>query len=100
MVYFFVPYVSMSFRNGEVSNNAGGLIIWPAKAILLVGFVLLGLQGISEIIKKIAMITGDIDDPAPFVPTHPPIEVDTETRSRGHDRVHRRRTWRRSCSPR
>ncbi len=79
MVYFFVPYVSMSFRNGEVSNNAGGLIIWPAKAILLVGFVLLSLQGISEIIKKIAVITGEIDDPAPFVPTHPPIEVDTET---------------------
>ena len=76
MVYYFVPYVSLSFHNGEMSNNAGGLIIWPAKAILLVGFLLLSLQGISEIIKKIAVMTGAIDDPTPFVPTHPPIEVE------------------------
>jgi TRAP-type mannitol/chloroaromatic compound transport system permease small subunit len=77
MVYFFVPYVLLSFHNGEVSNNAGGLILWPAKAILLAGFTLLALQGISEIIKKIAVMSGIIDDPAPFVSTHPPIDVET-----------------------
>jgi TRAP-type mannitol/chloroaromatic compound transport system permease small subunit len=74
MVWYFIPYVALSYRSGEVSTNAGGLIIWPAKAILLVGFILLSVQGVSEIIKKIAVMRGIIDDPAPFVPTHPPIE--------------------------
>lgn len=66
MVYYLVPYVASSFRSGEVSTNSGGLIIWPAKAILLVGFILLALQGISEIIKKIAIMRGLIEDPHPF----------------------------------
>ena len=65
-----MPYVSLSFRSGEMSTNSGGLIIWPAKAILLVGFFLLALQGISEIIKKIAIMRGDMDDPNPFVSAH------------------------------
>ncbi|MEZ5753460.1 MAG: TRAP transporter small permease subunit [Paracoccaceae bacterium] len=66
MVYYLVPYVAQSIRSGEVSTNSGGLIIWPAKAILLAGFVLLSLQGISEIIKKIAIMQGLIEDPHPF----------------------------------
>lgn len=77
MVYYFVPYLRMSFRSGEMSPSAGGLILWPAKAILLAGFVLLALQGISEIIKKIAVMRGDVDDPTPHVPTHAPLEVET-----------------------
>jgi len=79
MVWYFVPYVALSYRSGEVSTNAGGLIIWPGKAILLVGFILLTFQGISEIIKKIAVMSGIIEDPTPFVPTHPPIEVEEMT---------------------
>jgi len=75
MIFYFVPYVSLSFRIGEISTNAGGLIIWPAKALLLLGFLLLGIQGLSEIIKKIAVIAGIIDDPAPPIPTHSPIEI-------------------------
>lgn len=70
MIYFFVPYVLMSMRNGEVSSNAGGLILWPAKSLLLIGFLLLGFQGISEIIKKIAVMDGRIDDPTPFISAH------------------------------
>lgn len=70
MVYFFVPYTLFSIRNGEVSTNSGGLIVWPAKAILLVGFSLLALQGISEIIKKIAVMRGDMEDPTPFISSH------------------------------
>lgn len=66
MVYYLVPYVAQSLRSGEVSTNSGGLIIWPAKAILLAGFVLLSLQGLSEIIKKIAIMQGLIEDPHPF----------------------------------
>lgn len=78
MIFYFVPYVALSYRIGEVSTNAGGLIVWPAKALLLTGFTLLFIQGISEIIKKIAVMAGVIEDPTPFVPTHPPIEMDTQ----------------------
>ncbi|HXV32168.1 MAG TPA: TRAP transporter small permease subunit [Sinorhizobium sp.] len=74
MVYYLVPYIRMSYVSGEVSSSAGGLIIWPAKAILLIGFVLLALQGVSEIIKKIAIMTGNMDDPTPYVPTHAPLD--------------------------
>ena len=70
MISYFIPYVRLSFMSGEVSSSAGGLILWPAKLILLVGFVLLGIQGISEIIKKIAIISGDIPDP------HPPVSAE------------------------
>jgi TRAP-type mannitol/chloroaromatic compound transport system permease small subunit len=78
MVFYFVPYVSLSFRSGEMSNNSGGLIIWPAKAILLVGFFLLALQGISEIIKKIAIMCGHMDDPNPFISAHEQAELDAK----------------------
>lgn len=70
MVYYFVPYVSLSFRTGEMSTNAGGLILWPAKSMLLIGFSLLAIQGISEIIKKVAIMRGIIADPTPYVPSH------------------------------
>jgi TRAP-type mannitol/chloroaromatic compound transport system permease small subunit len=67
MIFYFIPYVRLSFNSGEVSSSAGGLILWPAKLILLAGFVLLGFQGVSEIIKKIAVIRGDMPDPNPPV---------------------------------
>jgi len=75
MVYFLVPYVLMSYRSGEGSSSAGGLIVWPAKAILLAGFVLLAAQGVSEIIKKIAIMRGDMEDPTPYVPSHAPLDT-------------------------
>lgn len=76
MIYYFVPYFLLSFRSGEVSTNAGGLIIWPAKSLLLIGFFLLGLQGISEIIKKIAIMRGDMEDPNPFISAHEAAELE------------------------
>lgn len=76
MIVYFVPYVDLSYRSGEMSNNAGGLILWPAKSLLLIGFVQLGMQGISEIIKKIAIMRGDIDDPNPFVSSHEQAELE------------------------
>jgi TRAP-type mannitol/chloroaromatic compound transport system permease small subunit len=76
MLFYFVPYVSLSFRSGEMSSSAGGLIIWPAKAILLVGFGLLALQGVSEIIKKIAIMRGIMEDPTPFVSAHEQAELE------------------------
>jgi TRAP-type mannitol/chloroaromatic compound transport system permease small subunit len=63
MIYETVPFVLTSFEQQEVSTNAGGLIVWPAKALLLGGFLLLALQGVSEIVKRIAIMRGLIPDP-------------------------------------
>jgi TRAP-type mannitol/chloroaromatic compound transport system permease small subunit len=57
-----------------MSSSAGGLIIWPAKLMLLIGFFLLAIQGVSEIIKKIAIMRGDMDDPNPFISAHQAAE--------------------------
>lgn len=78
MTYYLWPYVMRSYLSGEVSTNTGGLIIWPAKFLLLAGFVLLSLQGISEIIKKIAVIMGRIPDPQPFVSVHEHAEEEVK----------------------
>lgn len=76
MIYYFVPYVLRSMNNGEVSTNSGGLIIWPAKTLLLIGFSLLWLQGVSEIVKKIAVMRGVIADPNPFISAHEAAELE------------------------
>jgi TRAP-type mannitol/chloroaromatic compound transport system permease small subunit len=76
MLYYFFPYVAKSIGNQEVSTNSGGLIIWPAKALLLIGFTLLAFQGVSEIIKKIAVMRGLMDDPTPFISAHEAAELE------------------------
>jgi TRAP-type mannitol/chloroaromatic compound transport system permease small subunit len=53
MIYFTWPWFVESWRIGEGSMNAGGLIRWPVKLVLPVGFLLMALQGLSEIIKRI-----------------------------------------------
>jgi TRAP-type mannitol/chloroaromatic compound transport system permease small subunit len=58
------PVFIDAYTRGEVSTNAGGLIIWPARLMLPVGFLLLVLQGFSELVKRIAFIRGLIRDPA------------------------------------
>jgi TRAP-type mannitol/chloroaromatic compound transport system permease small subunit len=58
------PVVVNKFLSGEVSSNTGGLIMWPAWILIPLGFGLLGVQGISELIKRIAILRGDIPDPA------------------------------------
>jgi TRAP-type mannitol/chloroaromatic compound transport system permease small subunit len=57
-----LPFAVTSLRINEQSNNAGGLPVWPAKFILLIGFGLLFLQGISELIKRIAIMRGELED--------------------------------------
>jgi TRAP-type mannitol/chloroaromatic compound transport system permease small subunit len=52
------PFFLQSFRSGEGSMNAGGLTLWPAKATLPLGFALLFLQGVSEVIKRVAALKG------------------------------------------
>jgi TRAP-type mannitol/chloroaromatic compound transport system permease small subunit len=46
------------FQSGEISPNAGGLVRWPPWAALPIGFTLLVLQGLAELVKRIAMLTG------------------------------------------
>ena len=58
---FALPYALESIRNQEVSSNAGGLIVWPAKALIPLGFLLLTLQGLSELIKRIGFLAGRVD---------------------------------------
>ena len=58
LAYLSWPFFILSFDTSEVSGNAGGLIRWPIKFVLPSGFVLLALQGVSEIIKRIAAIEG------------------------------------------
>jgi len=57
------PIFVNAWVSGETSSNAGGLIRWPARLLIPVGFSLLSLQGISELIKRIAYLRGLIPDP-------------------------------------
>jgi len=61
ILYYAIPYAWISIQNQEVSSNAGGLIVWPAKALIPLGFLLLTLQGISELIKRIGYLQGKVD---------------------------------------
>ncbi|TFF21984.1 TRAP transporter small permease subunit [Jiella endophytica] len=70
MVWLLAPYVLHSFEIGEYSPNAGGLIIWPAKALLLAGFLLLLFQGISELIKRAAVLFAGYPDETPAGVAH------------------------------
>lgn len=62
MIWLTIPYFWESFRGNEISTNAGGLIVWPTKLFVLIGFILLAIQGVSEIIKRIAIMQGLIAD--------------------------------------
>jgi TRAP-type mannitol/chloroaromatic compound transport system permease small subunit len=63
-VWYGLDYFQRSFASGETSTHAGGLIFWPAKLFLLVGFVLLFLQAVSELLKRLAMIRGSMEHDA------------------------------------
>jgi TRAP-type mannitol/chloroaromatic compound transport system permease small subunit len=56
------PFFTRSFVINEQSLNAGGLPQWPAKSLVVIGFFLLAVQGVSEIIKRIAIMRGLIED--------------------------------------
>jgi len=61
LIYFTWPWFVESYQLSEQSNNAGGLLRWPVKLILPIGFALMALQGVSEIIKRIAALEHVID---------------------------------------
>lgn len=63
MIWTSVPFFLTSYRLGERSFSAGGLPQWPAKFLVPLGFTILLVQAISEIIKRIAIMRGAMDDP-------------------------------------
>jgi TRAP-type mannitol/chloroaromatic compound transport system permease small subunit len=62
MLYLCVPYFRNSYASGEVSSNAGGLLIWPAKGLILLGFISMAFQWLSELIKRVAIMNGQLED--------------------------------------
>jgi TRAP-type mannitol/chloroaromatic compound transport system permease small subunit len=64
IMYLSWPVFVDAYERHEVSTNAGGLIIWPARLMVPVGFFLLIVQAVSELIKRIAFLRGMIPDPS------------------------------------
>ena len=64
MLVTSLPFFLASARINEQSASAGGLPQWPAKSLIFIGFALLFAQGISELIKRLAIMRGDLPDPA------------------------------------
>jgi TRAP-type mannitol/chloroaromatic compound transport system permease small subunit len=62
-IYLSWPIFVRTFTHNEISTNAGGLLIWPARLLVPVGFTLLALQGFSELVKRIAFLAGAGPDP-------------------------------------
>jgi TRAP-type mannitol/chloroaromatic compound transport system permease small subunit len=74
ILWFSVPFFLKGYHSGEVSSNSGGLIRWPVYLMMPLGFGLLWLQGISELIKRVAFLMGLIDDPTEKVVEKTPEE--------------------------
>jgi TRAP-type mannitol/chloroaromatic compound transport system permease small subunit len=84
-LYYSTPFFITSYTSGEFSTNAGGLIVWPAKGLVMLGFLLLTLQGVSELIKRIAIIRGELDDV--HAPAHASAEVERLKQEIAHEAV-------------
>jgi TRAP-type mannitol/chloroaromatic compound transport system permease small subunit len=63
VVLYATPWAYRAYEMHEMSSNAGGLIRWPVFALLPLGIALLGMQGVSELIKRIAFLMGLVPDP-------------------------------------
>ena len=60
LAYLSLPFFYYSYATLEMSGNAGGLVRWPIKVVLPLGFFMLALQGFSEVIKRIAALKGEV----------------------------------------
>jgi len=69
-IYLSWPVFVRTFTHNEISTNAGGLWIWPARLLVPIGFTLLALQGLSELVKRIAFLAGAGPDPVPRHDVH------------------------------
>jgi TRAP-type mannitol/chloroaromatic compound transport system permease small subunit len=79
LLYLSIPFFLASLRINEQSFSAGGLPQWPAKSLIMITMVVLLAQGISELIKRIAMMRGLIPDSnAKALSAHEIIEQDAE----------------------
>jgi TRAP-type mannitol/chloroaromatic compound transport system permease small subunit len=78
MLYLCFPYFIGSYRSGEVSSNAGGLLIWPAKGLILLGFISLAFQWLSELIKRVAIMKGQLVDEHDHAGAHAAAEAEAE----------------------
>lgn len=79
MLYMAVPFFLASWRVNEQSFSAGGLPQWPAKALIMIGMLMLLAQGISELIKRIAVMRGLLPDPnAAALSTHEAAAAEAE----------------------
>ena len=58
IAWYSIPFFELSWHTQEISGNAGGLIRWPVKILVPIGFTLVALQGVSEIIKRAASLRG------------------------------------------
>ena len=63
MIVTSIPFFLTSYRVNEQSTNAGGLPQWPAKSLIMIAFALLLIQGLSELVKRIAVMRDLIPDP-------------------------------------
>lgn len=64
VIWTSVPFARLSYAQSEGSSNFGGLPQWPLKALIPLAFALLFAQGVSELIKRVAILRGDLADPA------------------------------------
>lgn len=74
-VWLSWPIFIRTYTHGEISTNAGGLLIWPARLMVPIGFALLSLQGLSELIKRVAFVAGVGPDP---IKRHDPLAAEKE----------------------
>jgi TRAP-type mannitol/chloroaromatic compound transport system permease small subunit len=63
MITTGIPFFFRSYEINEQSGNAGGLPQWPTKSLVMIGFALLLVQGVSELIKRVAIMRDLIPDP-------------------------------------
>jgi len=76
MVVTGIPFFEKSYVINEQSMNAGGLPQWPAKSLIMIGFAMLFFQAISELIKRVAIIRGLMEDPNAAKPKGAEAEVE------------------------
>jgi TRAP-type mannitol/chloroaromatic compound transport system permease small subunit len=78
MAWLGWPYFWLSFLQDEQSTNAGGLPVYPSKLLIPLAFTLLLVQGLSELIKRVAIIRGELADTASGGGHHAAAEAEAE----------------------